>query len=333
MRFLWSTTLLALSTAAIVDDVETWVRNKRKQSPYDVAPGVTATVTAQGLSRSFGDGVQRQGGPACDADTLMEIGSLSKTMISLGLSTLVTAKTLSFDDTVRSHLGANFTLGPHEYVSEVLTVRDLLTHRTGLAEGQGDVLSYFVPPPTATAQLRFLNPVHTLRSRFDYSNTGWTLAGEVLRAATQSASWCEALHTVLLQPLNLTRTYCHRNEVPADVAARHLAAVHKANPCAKEAKTPSEDAIGGTSQQGAAATAAAAAAVLPLATFDFVATGGPAEFAWGAADAAGSVISSAADMTDVIHLLLGVGGVGPVSSDPVISRAVVEELMTGQVGR
>ena len=117
---------------------------------------------------------------------------------------------------------------------------------------------------------------------------------------------------------------------------RILAAVHKANPCAKEAKTPSEDAIGGTSQQGAAATAAAAAAaaaVLPLATFDFVATGGPAEFAWGAADAAGSVISSAADMTDVIHLLLGVGGVGPVSSDPLISRAVVEELMTGQVGR
>ena len=44
------------------------------------------------------------------------------------------------------------------------------------------------------------------------------LAGDVLRAATNSSNWCDALHATLLRPLGLRRTYCHRNEVPDDVA-------------------------------------------------------------------------------------------------------------------
>ena len=72
------------------------------------------------------------------------------------------------------------------------------------------------------------------------------------------------------------------------MAARHLAAVHKADPCSRS-RTAS-----------ASANATAAYDPLPLAAYDFVATGGPGDFAWGAADAAGSVISSAADMALVL---------------------------------
>ena len=54
-----------------------------------------------------------------------------------------------------------------------------------------------------------------------------SLAGEVLRRASNASSWCAALHARLLGPLGLNRTYCHRNEIPAAVAYAHLAAVHK----------------------------------------------------------------------------------------------------------
>ena len=308
-----------LAAASTIEDVEAWLRAKRLESPYDVAPGVTAAVVADGTAHTFGVGFQA-GTVAADENTLMQIGSLSKTMVALGLATLVTKRALAWDDPVREYLGANFSLGTRAYVSEVLTVRDLLTHRTGLAQGQGDVLSYFVAPAEAAARLGAVEPLHTLRARFDYSNTGWMLAGEVLRAATGAASWCEALHATLLAPLNLTRTFCHRNELPAAVAARHLAAVHKANPCGRTGGPPSSN-----------ASSAASFGPLPLAAYDFVATGSgnPSAFAWGAASAAGSVISSAADMAVVLRLLLGVNP--PPAAAAMLTREVVEELMTGQM--
>ena len=139
-----------------------------------------------------------------------------------------------------------------------------------------------------------------LRLRAD-SNTGWMIAGQVLRHATNSSSWCAALHSTLLQPLQLTRTYCHRNEIPLEIAAAHVAAVHKADPCRSTATAPA------------------------VATFDFVATGGAASFAWGASDAAGSVLSTATDMGRVVALLLG------TARSPLLARTVLDQMLTGQM--
>ena len=157
-------------------------------------------------------------------------------------------------------------------------MRDLMSHRTGLAEGQGDFLGSVLPSPDFTMRLGGLRPLRTLRALFDYNNTGWSVAGEVLRAAAGKRSWCEALHALVLAPLSLERTYCHRNEIPDAVAAEHLASVHKMDPC----RTSGSE----------------------LACYEFVATGGADDFAWGAADAAGSVISSAREMATVMRLLL-----------------------------
>ncbi len=320
------------STAA----AEAWVRKAHGRLPYSLAPGLAAVINAGGHSHTFGVGVQKHGESVpTDGDTLFEIGSLSKTAVALGLATLVTAGRLRWNDPVRRWLGEDFKLGSEEYVSSTLTVSDLLAHRTGLAEGQGDLLSYVYPTATGEYQRRLadVEPVHALRSTFDCappreresphpdsrraadsrparalpqradSNTGWMLAGQVLRYATNSSSWCAALRATLLVPLGLTRTFCHRNEIPPEVAAAHLAAVHKADPCRSDPRS----------------------AVPAVATFDFVATGDPDDFAWGAADAAGSVVSSASDMGRVIGLLLG------TASSPIVSRAVVGQMLTGQM--
>ena len=291
-----------------IASAEAWVRAAHERPPYSLAPGISAVISSAGSEHTFGVGVQEHGASApADGDTLYEIGSLSKTMVALALATLVTSSNGSgnfeWHDPVRRWLGDDFKLGSEGYVSSTLTVSDLLAHRSGLAEGQGDLLGYFFATDEYTKRLADVDPVHTLRSTFDYSNTGWTLAGQVLRRATNASSWCAALHATLLGPLNLTRTYCHRNEIPSSVASARLAAVHKADPCRTAA--------------GAAAPA--------VATYDFVSTGGPADFGWGAADAAGSVISSAADMGRVIALLLG------SASSPVLSRAALQTMQSGQM--
>ena len=170
------------------------------------------------------------GAPA-DGDTLFEIGSLSKTMTALGISVLVTSGKMSFEDPVQKWLGPDFQLGPYDYVSRTVTVKDLLAHRTGLAQGQGDTLEAFMVAGDMMNALGDVIPMQSLRDVFQYSNAGWAVAGEVLRAAANASSWCDALHSVLLKPMGLNRTYCHRNEIPDDVAAAHVAAVHKHNPC------------------------------------------------------------------------------------------------------
>ena len=62
-----------------------------------------------------------------------------------------------------------------------------------------------------------------------------------------------------------------------------------------------------------------------LATYDFVKTGGADDFAWGAADASGSVISSVAEMGRVVQLLLG------VETTPILSPAVLSQMQTAQM--
>jgi len=306
MRILFVAVFLAsvagsiTSPAPMLHRVEAWVHSTRKVSPYSVAPGITAVVVSDGGVHMFGDGVQRLGEPnrPAEKDTLMNVGSISKTFIALGLATLVTKGELQWSDRVQKFLGKDFKFGPSLYVSKALTVKDLLAHRTGLAEGQGEFITGFTPLPHFIASMAGLDPFNTLRDDMAYSNTGWILAGEVLRAATNSSSWCRGLHKTILQPLNLTRTYCHRNELPEAVAAEHLAAVHKMDPC-----------------RGAGA----------LATYDFVATGKADDFAWGAADASGAVISSVVDLSTIVQLLLG-----DMRSD-VLAPAVLNEMLTAQM--
>lgn len=291
---------------ALATRVEAWLRAKHENEvPYSVAPGISGVVMSGNGTTSFVSlGVQSaELKAAVTPDTLFEIGSLSKTFVALALSRLVDRGIISFDDSVQQWLGPQFKLGTDPYVSETLTIRDLMAHRTGLAEGQADFLQSLMPSAKlADGRLGGLKPFRSLRALFDYNNTGWALAGEVLRAAAGAGSWCEALHTLVLSPLSLDRTFCHRNEIPDGVAAAHLASVHKMDPCAAKESSG-------------------------IATYEFVRTGDADDFAWGAADAAGSVISSARDMAKVMSLLLRPSGAAGFLSDSTVAELLSPQML------
>src|SRR5260370_33653251 len=73
------------------------------------------------------------------------------------------------------------------YVAHEMTIRDLLTHRSGMGLGEGDLL--FWPHTTFTREdiiyrLRFMKPASSFRSWFAYDNLLYIAAGQIIPAVT-----------------------------------------------------------------------------------------------------------------------------------------------------
>lgn len=168
-------------------------------------PGIAVGIVKDGkLVFAKGYGVRELGQPgAVDADTEFAIGSNTKAFTTAALAILVDEGKLHWDDRVIDWLPDFRMYDP--YVTREFRVRDLLTHRSGLGLGAGDLL--FVTPTDFTRQdilhaLRFLKPVTSFRSEFAYDNLLYVVAGEVLAAAS-GMSWEDFVTKRLLAPLGM----------------------------------------------------------------------------------------------------------------------------------
>jgi len=200
--------------AAIEADVE------RARREFEI-PGVAVAVVKDGrVVLAKGYGVKRQGGPAAvDSDTLFAIASNTKAFTSAALGLLVEDGKLQWDDPVTRHLPSFQMYDP--YVSREMTIRDLLTHRSGLGLGEGDLL-YF-PPSTFTRKeivekVRFLRPATSFRSAYAYDNILYIVAGEVV-AAVSGKTWEAFVRERLLSPLGMKDTVPNPSALPAGANA------------------------------------------------------------------------------------------------------------------
>ena len=169
-------------------------------------PGVAVGVVKDGkLVFAKGYGVRELGkAEAIDADTDFAIGSNSKAFTTAALSILVDEGKLHWDDRVVDYLPDFRMADP--YVTREFTIRDLLTHQSGLGLGAGDLL--FATPTDFTRAdvihaLRYLKPATSFRSRFAYDNTLYVVAGEVI-ATVSGTSWEDFVTTRLLDPLGMS---------------------------------------------------------------------------------------------------------------------------------
>jgi CubicO group peptidase (beta-lactamase class C family) len=76
-----------------------------------------------------------------------------------------------------------------DYVTQEFTIRDLLTHRSGLGLGAGDLMIW-PDGSNFTAQdivqnLQYLKPVSALE-KYDYDNLLYIVAGEVIQSKWKS---------------------------------------------------------------------------------------------------------------------------------------------------
>jgi len=105
-------------------------------------PGVAIAIV-QGDSIAFAKGYGYRNinsKQKVDKNTLFAIASNTKSFTSAALSLLVSEGRIKWDDKVRKYL-PYFTLYD-PYVSENMTIRDLLCHRSGLETFSGDLLWY-----------------------------------------------------------------------------------------------------------------------------------------------------------------------------------------------
>jgi CubicO group peptidase (beta-lactamase class C family) len=176
----------------------------RAMQAFEV-PGMAVGIVKDGkLIYAKGYGVREYGKPgAVDPDTLFQIGSNTKAFTVAALASLVDAGKLHWDDKVTDYLPDFQMYDP--YVTREFTIRDLLTHRSGLGLGAGDLMFY---PTTdfTRAQiihgLRYLKPVSSFRSRFAYDNLLYMVAGQLIPAIT-GESWEQFIQQHILGPLRM----------------------------------------------------------------------------------------------------------------------------------
>ena len=212
----------AAAAAAPAFDLDRDVNRALKT--FDV-PGMAIAIIKDGkVVATKGYGVRKLGDPApVTGKTLFEIASNSKAFTAAGLAQLVDEGKLGWDDPVTKHLPA-FQMSD-AYVTQAMTVRDLLVHRSGLGLGAGDLLWW----PTTTfstdeiiERLRHVKLATTFRGKYAYDNLLYIVAGKII-AQKNGKSWEQATRERILAPLGMDGTTTHVDEMlqSADYAAPH----------------------------------------------------------------------------------------------------------------
>ncbi|HET7922790.1 MAG TPA: serine hydrolase [Gammaproteobacteria bacterium] len=224
-RSLWILLLLLiapLATAApqpsaSVRDLDAYVQ----QVMHDWhVPGLAIAIVRDGkvvLARGYGVRELGRAGKV-DADTLFNIGSNTKSFTAAALGTLVTAGKLKWDTPVTDVL-KDFRL-QSPYVTQNLSLRDLLTHRSGYCD---PTFAWYTSNADDILQrVRFQGPQHAFRTTFCYNNVQYLAAGRFIPAMT-GKSWNEYVAAHLFKPLGMARTVSTEAGVAAatDVAAPH----------------------------------------------------------------------------------------------------------------
>jgi len=190
---------------ALPADLDSYVGNSMRT--FDV-PGMAVAIVKDGkIVLAKGYGVRKLGDPTpVDERTMFGIGSNTKAFTTAALATLVDAGKLSWDDPVYQRLPGFVMYDP--YVSHEMTIRDLLTHRSGMGLGEGDLL--FWPPSTYTREeiiykLRFMKPASSFRSHYAYDNLLYMTAGQIIPAVT-GVSWDDYIRQHIFAPLGMNNS-------------------------------------------------------------------------------------------------------------------------------
>jgi CubicO group peptidase (beta-lactamase class C family) len=168
-------------------------------------PGMAVAVVHGGkavYAKGFGVKDVRSG-QKIDPDTVFQLASLSKPLGATVVAHQVGQNAIGWDTPVVSKLPWFALSDPA--VTQMVTVGDMYSHRSGLPDHAGDLLEdlgydrrYIVE------RLRQL-PLSPFRTSYAYTNFGVTAAGEAV-AVSAGKSWEDLSEQVLYQPLGMNST-------------------------------------------------------------------------------------------------------------------------------
>ncbi|WP_432712799.1 serine hydrolase [Pedobacter sp.] len=172
-------------------------------------PGIAVGIVKDGqLIHAKGYGLRSINSKAkVDENTLFGIASNSKAFTAAALGILVDDKKISWDTKVTDII-PEFKLYD-SFVTQEFTIRDLLTHRSGLGLGAGDLMIW---PDSSTVtkkqmihNLRYLKPVSSFRSQYDYDNLMYIVAGDIV-SRVAGMPYEDFVETKIIKPLGMTKT-------------------------------------------------------------------------------------------------------------------------------
>ena len=157
-----------------------------------------------------------------DASTLFGIASVSKAVTAGALGMLVDEGLIDWDDPVTKHLPDFKLYDP--WVTENVTIRDLLAHRVGVGRLTGNRILWLPSRPRSELlyRVRYLGPEQPFRNGYVYSNVMYTVAGEIIPAVT-GLTWDEFLESRLFPALGMTGSNTSVTRIPegANAALPH----------------------------------------------------------------------------------------------------------------
>lgn len=138
-----------------------------------------------------------------DPDTVFQLASLSKPLGATVVAHQVSEQEIGWDTTVVSKLPWFALSDPA--VTQMVTVGDMFSHRSGLPDHAGDLLEDLgYNQRDVVERLRRL-PLAPFRISYAYTNFGFTAAAEAV-AAQAGKSWEDLSRQVLFGPLGMTST-------------------------------------------------------------------------------------------------------------------------------
>ncbi|HDS1038784.1 TPA: beta-lactamase family protein [Stenotrophomonas maltophilia] len=176
----------------------------------------------------------RSANRAVEAQTRFRLASSNKMFTSVAILQLVQAGKVSLDDTIGKHLPDY----PNKVVADTVTVRQLLTHTSGLGDFFGDDFDQY------SASLKTLDdyvqrfakdaPQFAPGSQDSYSNYGFIVLGRIIEAVS-GQSYYDYVDEHIVRPAGMMATGFEPETV--DVAQRAVAYTRKNGNWVRETKT------------------------------------------------------------------------------------------------
>ncbi|GAB5419294.1 MAG: serine hydrolase [Crocinitomicaceae bacterium] len=188
--------------------------------------GIAVAVVQDGeIIHSAGYGIaSKETGAKVDENTLFSIASNSKAFTTASLGMLVDQGKLQWTDKVVDII-PEFRMYD-SYVTEHFMVIDLVTHRSGLGLGAGDLM--FIPDGSdfkvedILRSFQYQEPTSEFRTKYDYDNLLYIVAGEVIHRLS-GKPWDQFVEEEIMQRIGMNRSAGYRENLKSsdNVAMPH----------------------------------------------------------------------------------------------------------------
>lgn len=196
-------------------------------------PGVVVGVLQEGQEQIAGFGVTNTDHPlAVNAETLFQIGSITKTFVGTLAMRLVESGKLDLDAPLRRYLPDLRLMD--ETVAAAVTMRHLLTHTGGWVGDYFDDLGYGDDAlAQMVARMADVPQITPLGEIWSYNNAGFYLAGRVIEVLT-GKTFEAAMQEQILDPLGMKMSFFFAR----DVLTRRFAVGHRIEDERAQVATP-----------------------------------------------------------------------------------------------